>query len=59
MNKVMTNPRVIENYWLPLQAEPMELAEAFKAYIHKKRCCENADRVINKMKKKKRGVNNE
>ena len=59
MNNVMTNPRMIENYWLPLRAEPQELAKSYRAYIHKKRCCENADRVIKKMKKKERGVNNE
>ena len=59
MNNVMIDMEMIENYWLPLRAEPQELAKSYRAYIRKKRCCENADKVIEKMKKKERGVNNE
>ena len=46
---------IYENYWLPLELEdnPLELANALKAYRHKKGCCENADRVINEMKKER------
>jgi len=53
MNKVMIDMEIYEKCWLFLEDKPQELAKFYRAYIHKKRCCENADRVIKEMKKKR------